>query len=121
MKELNIQTGRTTVGNLISNLNALNLYQIPVYTILNTTTVSTVESYVKNAMTSDSAVVILFHDILNSNATQYQYLTSNFQNIIDYIANSGIPGTIYYTVDGSYPTIQSSNIKFQFSLLIQQF
>jgi hypothetical protein len=46
MKELNIKTGRTTVGKLISNLNALNLYQIPAYTILNTTTVSTVESYV---------------------------------------------------------------------------
>ncbi len=90
MNELGIQTGRTTVGSSISNLNALDLYQIPAYTIINTTSVTSVESYVNNAMTSDSTVVILFHDIVSSNATEYQYLTSDFQDIIDYISDSGI-------------------------------
>lgn len=90
MKALGIQTGRTTVGSSISNLNALDLYQIPAYTIINTTSVTSVEGYVNDAMTSDSTVVILFHDLVSSNAAEYQYLTSDFQNIIDYISNCGI-------------------------------
>ncbi len=116
MEELNIQTGRTTIGNLINNLNALNLYQIPAYTILNTTTVSTVESYVNSAMNSDSTVVILFHDITYSNPTEYQYLTSNFQNIIDYIANSGIDcitiDDLYREASNAPINIPSSGVEF---------
>ena len=90
MNELGILTGRTTVGQSIGNLNALDLYQIPAYTLLNTTSVTNVEGYVNDAMTSDSTIVILFHNIVNSNATEYQYLTSDFQSIIDYISNIGI-------------------------------
>ena len=36
MNELGIKTGRTVVANLIDNLNAFNLYQIPAYSIVNT-------------------------------------------------------------------------------------
>ncbi|WP_048190948.1 chitobiase/beta-hexosaminidase C-terminal domain-containing protein [Methanobacterium sp. SMA-27] len=90
MNELGIRTGRTTLGNPIENFNGLNLYQIPAYTLVNTTPVSSVEGYVDNAMASDSTVVILFHNIVNFNPDEYDYLTCNFKNIIDYIAKSGI-------------------------------
>ena len=90
MNELGIRTGRTTLGNSIENFNGLNLYQIPAYTLVNTTSVSSVEGYIDNAMASDSTVVILFHNIVNFNPDEYDYLTSDFKNIIDYIAKSGI-------------------------------
>ena len=90
MNELGIQTGRTTLGNPIENFNGLNLYQIPAYTLINTTSVSSVEGYIDNAMASDSTIVILFHNIVNSNPNEYEYLTSDFKKIIDYVAKSGI-------------------------------
>ena len=90
MNELGIKTGRTVVANLIDNLNAFNLYQIPAYSIVNTNSVSTVKGYVDNAIATDSTVVLLFHNIKDSNAGTYEYLTSNFKSIIDYIASTGV-------------------------------
>jgi uncharacterized repeat protein (TIGR01451 family) len=90
MKQLGIHTGRTTVGQTIYNLNDLDMYQIPAYTLLNTTPVSDVKGYIDNALQTDSTIVILFHNIVNSNPSEYDYLTSNFKSIIDYIAASGI-------------------------------
>ena len=90
MNDLGMLTGRTIQGNLIDNLNSLNLYQIPAYTIINTTPVSSIKQYIDNALATDSTIVLLFHNIANSNADTYDYLTSDFQDIIDYISNSGI-------------------------------
>ena len=78
------------MGSLVDNLNSLNLYQIPAYTIVNTDTVSTVKGYVDNAIATDSTIVLLFHNIKDTNPSQYEYLTSDFKNIIDYIADKGI-------------------------------
>ena len=90
MNDLGIISGRTIYGNLVDNLNSLNLYQIPAYTIVNTDTVSTVKGYVDDAIATDSTIILLFHNIKDSNTSQYEYLTSDFKNIIDYIADKGI-------------------------------
>ena len=90
MNDLGVKTGRTVVATLIDNLNAFNLYQIPAYTIVNSNSVSTVKGYINNAIATDSTVVLLFHNIKDSNPGTYEYLTSNFKSIIDYIASTGI-------------------------------
>ena len=90
MKQLGFKTGRTTDPGPITNLNDLDLYQIPAYVVDNTTTVAEVEGYVNNALNTDSTIVLLFHNIVDSNPGSYEYSTSNFESIIDYIAASGI-------------------------------
>ena len=90
MNQLGMLTGRTTTGSLIDNYNSLNLYQIPAYTIINTTPVSTIKGYINNAIETDSTVILLFHNIANSNPDTYEYLTSNFRSIIDYLVSTGI-------------------------------
>ena len=90
MNDLGIKTGRSLSEIFVDNLNALNLYQIPAYTIINTTSVSTLKGYVDNAITTDSTVILLFHNIKDSNPSTYEYLTSDFKSIVDYISNTGI-------------------------------
>ena len=90
MNQLGMLTGRTTTGSLIDNYNALNLYQIPAYTIINTTTLSTIKGYIDDAIETDSTVILLFHNIANYNPDTYDYLTSNFMSVIDYLASTGI-------------------------------
>jgi uncharacterized repeat protein (TIGR01451 family) len=90
LKDLGVLTGRSTTEQLIPTLNGVDLYRLPGYTIYNTTTVSMVKQYVDNAIQSNSTVLLLFHNILDSNADEYSYLTSDFQNIIDYIKSTGI-------------------------------
>ena len=90
LKDLGVLTGRSTSEQLIPTLNGVDLYRLPAYTIYNTTTVSMVKEYVDNAIKSNSTVILLFHNILDSNTDEYAYLTSDFKEIIDYIKSSGI-------------------------------
>ncbi len=90
MAELGITTGRTTNGFLIDNLNSQDMYQLPAYCLVNTTSVSTVEGYVNSAISSGSTAVILFHNLVSSNPGEFDYLTSDFQSIMSYIASTGI-------------------------------
>ena len=57
---------------------------------MNTTSVSTIKNYIDTAISNGSTIVLLFHNIKDSNPSAYEYLTSDFYSIIDYIANSGI-------------------------------
>ncbi len=90
MQKLGVLTGRTTVGQLIYSLNGLNLYLIPSYTILNSTSVSSVKGYVDSAIQSGSTIVLLFHNIATQSNDEYVYTSDNFKEIIDYIQSTGI-------------------------------
>jgi uncharacterized repeat protein (TIGR01451 family) len=107
MEDLGVLTGRGLLENLIDNLNGVNLYQLPAYAIVNTTPVSTVTGYVDSAIATDSTVILLFHNIVDSNPETYEYLTSDFKSIIDYIANAGVD---CLTIDDLYQQITGAPI-----------
>ncbi|WP_048186356.1 polysaccharide deacetylase family protein [Methanobacterium lacus] len=90
MKNLGVLTGRSTNGELIYSLNGLDLYRLPAYTILNTTSVSSVTGYVDNAIQSGSNIVLLFHDIAPGSSDSYVYPEADFKAIMDYIYSTGI-------------------------------
>ncbi len=107
MENLGIQTGRTINGDP-SLLSAINMYQVPAYVVQNTDTVATITSMIDQAKTG-STVVLLFHDLVpkaeDQNPNYYQYVSSNFQAIIDYIYTSQISTT---TIDQLYTQKQNS-------------
>jgi len=92
MDDLGIQTGRDINGQPL-NLTTADMYQIPGYIIQNNDTLATVESYINQAETG-SDVVLIFHDLVanasDQNPSDYQYVSSTFDQIIDYINNQGI-------------------------------
>lgn len=90
MKSLGVLTGRSTNGELIYSLNGLDLYRLPAYTILNTTSVSSVKGYVNNAMQSGSTIILLFHNIAPVSVDSYTYNEADFKAIMDYINSTGI-------------------------------
>ncbi|MDD1774906.1 MAG: Ig-like domain-containing protein [Methanobacterium sp.] len=104
MNELGIKTGRCIDPVLINNqyLNELNLYMLPSYPLSADVTVSEVESWINEAINTNSTIILTVHDIVDSNATDWTYLTSDFKLIIDYIANCGIR-TI--TIDDFYEEV----------------
>ena len=92
MDDLGIQTGRD-IDSSPMNLATIDNYQIPGYIINNNDTVATVESYINQVQTG-SDVVLIFHDLVPTSADQnpdyYQYASTDFDQIIDYINNQGI-------------------------------
>ncbi|UTB33072.1 MAG: polysaccharide deacetylase family protein [Methanobacterium sp. ERen5] len=90
MKSLGVLTGRSTNGELIYSLNGLDLYRLPAYTILNTTSVSSIKGYVDNAIQSGSNIVLLFHNIAPRSSDSYVYPEADFKAIMDYIYSTGI-------------------------------
>jgi len=90
MKKLGVLTGRSTNGELIYSLNGMDLYRLPSYTILNTTSVSDVKGYVDNAIDSGSTIILLFHNIAPYSLDSYVYPYSNFKAVMDYIYSTGI-------------------------------
>ncbi len=92
MDDLGIQTGRDIDGDPL-NLATADNYQIPGYIIQNNDTVATVESYINQVQTG-SDVVLIFHDLVpnatDQNPNYYQYVSTDFDQIINYINNQGI-------------------------------
>ena len=105
MDDLGVQTGRD-IDSAPLNL-ATDNYQIPGYIIANDDTVATVESYINQVQTG-SDVVLIFHDLVPTTADQnpdyYQYASTNFDQIIDYINNQGISTA---TIDQLYKEKQA--------------
>ena len=58
---------------------------------INTTPVADITAMVDKIKQFGGYHTFTFHEIIDSPSTQYQYSTSNFNAVIDYIAASGIP------------------------------
>jgi uncharacterized repeat protein (TIGR01451 family) len=90
LKKLGVLNGRSTNGELIYSLNGVDLYRLPAYTILNTTSVSTIRGYVDSAAQSGSTVILLFHNIAPESSDSYVYTDADFKAVMDYIHSTGI-------------------------------
>lgn len=110
MENLGIQTGRTINGDPTA-LSSMYMYQVPGYVVQNTDPVATIEAMIDQAKTG-STVVLLFHNIVptaaNQNPNDYDYVSSDFQSIIDYISTNLITTE---TIDQLYTQKQNSLIQ----------
>ncbi len=110
MEDLGVQTGRTINGDDTQTPSTMYAYQLPAYVVANGDTVATIESMIDQAKTG-STVVLLFHSFVtdpnDQNSADYEYLSSNFDQIVDYIANQGITTT---TVDKLYDQIEATKL-----------
>lgn len=69
----------------------MNLFKIPEYPVYNTTTPAQVIAYIDSAIASGRTTVLMFHDIVNSETpTEYEYKSTDFQTIVDYIYNNDL-------------------------------
>jgi hypothetical protein len=106
MEMLGVQTARTIDGVDMNGIT--DMYQLPAYEIDETTPLSTVTGYVDDAINTGSTVILLFHNIADVPAGQYDYSTTDFQSIIDYIANAKTANQInVLTVSELYQQEQS--------------
>ena len=110
MESLGVQTGRTINGDP-TTLSSMYMYQVPGYVVQNTDPVATITSMIDQAKTG-STVVLLFHNIVatadDQNPNYYDYLSSNFKSIIDYISTNQITTM---TIDQLYNKKEASLIQ----------
>ncbi len=83
----------TSTGPYDFNTFPFNDYGISVQEVRNSTSVATVKNWIDEAVTSKKWLVLLFHEIVNSNPTEYQYSKDNFESVVDYVKAKNIPVT----------------------------
>jgi len=108
MENLGVQTGRT-IDPSPQTLNSMFMYQVGSYVVQNTDPVNTIETMIDQAKNGQT-VVLLFHglvDEVNPN-NPYEYLSSDFKSIIDYINVNQISTT---TIDQLYTQKENSLIQ----------
>jgi peptidoglycan/xylan/chitin deacetylase (PgdA/CDA1 family) len=60
-------------------------FKLNCYGVTNTTSVATVEAQINGAIESGGLLILVFHQIVDSDATAGQYLTADFQIISNYL------------------------------------
>ncbi len=83
----------TSTGPYDFNTFPFNDYGISVQEVRNSTSVATVKNWIDEAVTSKKWLVLLFHEIVNSNPTEYQYSKNDFESIVDYVKAKNISVT----------------------------
>lgn len=92
--------GMHTSGNSVHDhfVPNNNIHKIPAWGVANTTTVDQIKTWITNAVVRGRTVVLMFHDVLDELADledggyseiRYQYLTSDFEAILDWIVEQG--------------------------------
>ena len=87
------------------------MYQVPAYVVQNTDTVATIEALIDQAKTGQT-VILLFHNLVptagDQNPNYYDYVSTNFQQIVNYISTNQISTT---TIDQLYTQKEASLIQ----------
>ena len=83
----------TSTGPYDFNTFPFNDYGISVQEVRNSTSVATVKNWIDEAVTNKKWLVILFHEIVNLNPTEYEYSKNDFESIVDYVKAKNIPVT----------------------------
>lgn len=92
-------TGRNTDSARYPTAEADNNYLWGTKTVQNTDSLATVKGWVDACVTNNRICAILFHDIVDGTAGSYQWNTSDFCDLIDYIASLGFQ---FITVNDLY-------------------
>jgi parallel beta-helix repeat protein len=78
-----------TIVNQAETITPANRYKLRVLYVLNTTTTATVQTAIDRALAGGEWLIMVFHDIQATTASQdIQYTQGNFNTIIDYLATS---------------------------------
>jgi peptidoglycan/xylan/chitin deacetylase (PgdA/CDA1 family) len=64
--------------------------RLSIHSVTNATALATVVGWVNDAILNGKTLMLLWHQIVDTDPTQYQMLTSTFQQIIDYLYYSKI-------------------------------
>ncbi len=67
-----------------------NLFAISCFMTVNSITVSTTKKFIDDAILQNSTLCILFHGIVDSNPDTYEWLSSDFREIINYLESRKI-------------------------------
>jgi len=65
-------------------------YEISVQEVRGFTPVATVKSWIDEAVLNKKWLVLLFHEIVESNPGEYEYLKDNFEVVVDYVNTKNI-------------------------------
>ena len=88
-------TSRATVGfsttGGMCNVPMLPSNQLPCVSVINTTSVANLTTWIQNVKATNSLGCILFHRLVTSAPSEWQYLDTNFNSFIDALAASGVP------------------------------
>jgi hypothetical protein len=118
MADLQMRTGRTVNGTVAYNSYPVlpwfdNIYTIPLgKEVYNTDSLASIETLVDTANTNGTLLVLLFHTLVASPSTTYQWGIANFQALCNYINAAGLP---CINVDDAYNLQQSQRITTRFS------
>lgn len=104
MDTLGYETGSTIISrqnNIVKGLEDRRL--IKRYSLINTNNLTTVRGYVDTAIANGSTVIINFHKLVVSPSASTEWSISDFQSLIDYIAQLSNGGLLdVMTVDDWY-------------------
>ncbi len=78
----------------VGNVFPYNDYDIAVREPSNTTSVETIKNWIDQANTNKEWLVLLFHNIVESNPVPYEYSKQDFESVVDYVNSQNIPVVI---------------------------
>jgi hypothetical protein len=79
-------------------------YQLPRFSLQNTTTFSQVKAMIDNALASHTWLILTFHQI-DTSGTQYSTTPADFNQIVDYLSQNRVP---MVTVDQGVAAINAA-------------
>jgi peptidoglycan/xylan/chitin deacetylase (PgdA/CDA1 family) len=89
-RNLGIKTNRTVQEVAYPLVNSDQLLLESSHVPINTTTLATMEAWVDEAKTKNTPVWFQFHQIVDSPSSTYQWSTTNFQSLLDYMLSQGV-------------------------------
>lgn len=91
MTKSGMKTGRTTWGGFHLTPPTLDPYQLTTLNVTNTSTLNGLKQRIDHAMKYNVSVNLLFHQLVASPTTATEWAKTDFQTLIDYIAERKAP------------------------------
>jgi len=101
------KTGRS-VDQIISDYDYLYPYELNAWAVAATQSVNTIKAFIDTIILNNAVGILLFHGLVESGATNYQWTIANFTEIINYIETLGLQTlTIdeYYRINSDAITV----------------
>lgn len=66
-------------------------YEVMVQEVRNSTSLAEIKGWIDAAVLNKKWLVLLFHEIVESNPEEYEYLKNNFEVVVDYVNTKNVP------------------------------